>query len=206
VTPDKIADKMMRMMKEDWTCRNLQVKVVPFENDSLTQAGRFQAIVMTADAISRKGITVAPVYVKAFDVTVDLYSLYYKNKLRTPSRKNAVIDAKISESDLNELLAMKDMPIKNPSVDLGDGKLTFTGQYQALFGHKLIMEAKIQVADHRKVNLIPTRVTVNGVPLPAGPVRSLLSKLNPLLDLNEVPLSPTLDSLTVTPTHLLLKG
>jgi len=206
VTPQKIAEKMSRIAKQRWTSKNLTIKVVPFQNDSLTQAGRFQAIVLKADSISRKGITVAPIYVKAFDVTLDLYTLYYKNEIKTSKRKNTIINAKISETSLNKLLAMKDMPIKNPKVDFGTGKLTFTGKYQAIFGHNLLMEAKLEVADHRKVNLIPTRVSVNGVPLPAGPVRSLLSKLNPLLDLQDVPLSPTLDSLTITPTSIILKG
>ncbi len=206
VTPEKIADKMGRIIKQKWACSNLQIKVVPFQNDELTQAGRFQAIVFKADAISRKGITVAPVYIKAFDITVDLYKLYYKNDIRTPRRKNTIIDAKISEANLNKLLAMKDMPIKNAKVDLSSGKLTLTGDYQAIFGHNLLMEARVEVADHRKINLIPTRVSVNGVPLPAGPVRSLLAKLNPLLDMEEVPLSPTLDSLAITPTDIVLKG
>jgi hydroxypyruvate isomerase len=144
---------MVRIIKQKWTCKNLKIKVVPFHNDSMTQAGRFQAIVFRADSISRKHITVAPIYVKAFDVTIDIYALFYKDKIRTTKRKKTVVDI-----------------------------LTFTGEYAAVFGHHLLMEAKLQIVDHRKINLVPTKVKVNGIPLPSGPVRSLLSKVNPLLD------------------------
>ena len=206
VTPEKVRDKIVKIIKEKWTCKNLQVKVIPFQSDSMTQAGRFQAIVFQADAISRKHITVAPIYVKAFDVTIDIYTLFYKNKIRTSKRKKTVVEAKMSETDLNKLLQMKDMPIKDPAVDFGDNILTFTGEYAAVFGHRLLMEAKLQIVDHCKINLVPTKVKINGIPLPAGPVRSLLSKVNPLLDMSEVPLQPRLDTITITPTHIIMKG
>ncbi len=206
VTPTKVQDKMVRIIKQKWTCKNLKIKVVPFDNDSMTQAGRFQAIVFRADSISRKHITVAPIYVKAFDVTIDIYALFYKDKIRTTKRKKTVVEARMSETNLNKLLKMKDMPIKNPHVDFGDNILTFTGEYAAVFGHRLLMEAKLQIVDHRKINLIPTKVRVNGIPLPSGPVRSLLSKVNPLLDMSEVPLQPKLDTITITPTHIIMKG
>ena len=206
VTPEKVRDKIVKIIKEKWTCKNLDVKVVPFANDGMTQAGRFQAIVFQADAISHKHITVAPIYIKAFDITIDIYELFYKSHIYSAKRKNGAIEAKISEADLNKLLQMKDMAIKNPRVDFGDNALTFTGKYAAVFGHDLLMEAKLQIVDHRKINLVPTKVKINGVPLPAGPVRSLLSKVNPLLDMSEMPLHPELDSITITPTHIIMKG
>ncbi|MFP3904557.1 MAG: DUF2993 domain-containing protein, partial [Armatimonadota bacterium] len=195
VTAEKIQDKMRHIITGKWTCKNLVIKVVPFQSDSLTQSGRFQAIVFSADSISDNGVTVAPIYVKSFDVTIDLYTLYYKNKIRTKRRKNTVITAQISEKDINTLLKMKEMPVENPKIDFQQDKLVFTGKYEAVFGHNLVMEAKLEVVNRRKINLVPTKVTVNGIPLPTGPVRSLLSKINPLLDLNEVPLTPKVDSL-----------
>ncbi|MFO7945890.1 MAG: LmeA family phospholipid-binding protein [Armatimonadota bacterium] len=206
VTPEKIETKIKRIITEKWTCKNLVVKVVPFQSNSLTQSGRFQAIVFSADSIYHNGVTVAPIYVKAFDVTLDLYKLYYKNDIRTKRRKNTIINAQISEKDINTLLKMKNMPVKNPKIDFQQDKLVFTGKYEAVFGHNLMMEAKLEVVDHRKINLVPTKVTVNGIPLPTGPVRSLLSKINPLLDLNEVPLTPKVDSLKVLPDHIEIKG
>jgi hypothetical protein len=206
VTPDKVRDKIVRIIQQKWSCKNLDVKVVPFSNDALTQAGRFQAIVFQADAITHEHITVAPIYIKAFDVTIDIYTLFYKDKIRTTKRKNTIAEAKMSEADLNKLLQMKEMPIKNPRVAFGNNVLTFTGEYAAVFGHNLMMQAKLQIVDHRKINLVPTKVKVNGIPLPAGPVRSLLSKVNPLLDMSEMPLDPTLDTISITPTHIVMKG
>ncbi len=206
VTPQKVEDKMANIIQSRWTCKNLVIKAIPFQNDTLTQQGRFQAIVFQADSIYRKGITVAPVYIKAFDVTVDTYQLFYKNTVRTPKRQKTIIDAKISESDLNKLLVMKEMPIKEPQVKFGNGKLTFTGKYTAMFNHNLLMEAKLQVEKNSKVNLVPTKVSVNKVPLPAGPVKSLLSKINPLLDTSDMPLEPRFSTIIITPKFIELKG
>jgi hypothetical protein len=144
--------------------------------------------------------------VKAFDVTLDTHQLFSKDNIRTTRRKNTIIKAEISEKDINTLLEMKDMPVDNPHIDFCNGKLIFTGKYQAIFGHSLRMEAKLQVQNKRKINLVPTKVTVNGIPLPAGPVRTLLSKVNPLLDLNEVPLTPKIESLTIKPDRVEIKG
>lgn len=206
VSAPKIADKMKRIIASNWTCKNLQVKVVPFENDAYTQAGRFSAIVFQADEVDNKGVVTAPVYIKAFDATVDMYALYYKDKISITKRKNTAIEAKVSEQSLNTMIARKkDLPIKNARVDLGNGIMTCTGDYQAVVGHKLMMQAKFVVENSTKINLVPTKVTVNGIPLPAGPVKSLLAKLNPILDLTKMPLSPTLDTVTITDTHIILK-
>lgn len=206
ITASTVQSKMKQIITSKWKCKKLVVKVVPFESDALTRSGRFEAIVFSADSIYHNGVTVAPIYVKSFDVTLDMHQLFSKNNIRTKHRKKTVIKAQISEKDINTLLEMKDMPVENPRIDFSKDKLTLTGKYQAIFGHNLQMEAKLVVEKKRKINLVPTRVTVNGIPLPAGPVRTLLSKVNPLLDLNEVPLTPQIESLKITPKHIELKG
>lgn len=208
ITASSVQAKMKKIITNKWKCKKLVVKVVPFESDALTRSGRFQAIVFAADSIQDDGVTVAPIYVKSFDVTLDMDKLFSKEKdrIRTKRRKKTVIRAEISEKDINKLLEMKEMPVENPHIDFGRNKLTFTGKYTAVFGHNLKMEAKLEVKDKRKINLVPTRVSVNGIPLPSGPVRTLLSKVNPLLDLNEVPLTPKIESLKIMPGHIELRG
>ena len=60
--------------------------------------------------------------------------------------------------------------------------------------------------DHRKINFVPTAVSVNGIPLPAGPLRSMLSKLNPLIDFANIPLQPRVDEIKVEKDYILIKS
>ena len=48
--------------------------------------------------------------------------------------------------------------------------------------------------------------TVGGLPLPTAPLRTLLKKINPLLDLQKIPMSPKVDRLIVQPGYLSVQG
>ncbi|MCX7599260.1 MAG: LmeA family phospholipid-binding protein, partial [Armatimonadetes bacterium] len=114
---------------------------------------------------------------------------------------------KLSEDDLNRALQLKDdMPIKNVRAELSNGLITFTGTYQLGWGHRLLLSGKLVPKNRYEIHFVPTKATVNGIPIPAGPLRNLLNKLNPLLDMAEVPLKPEVRSIKIYSGILEVQG
>ena len=61
-------------------------------------------------------------------------------------------------------------------------------------------------ADRRGINLVPTKASVGGVPMPAGPLNSVLSKMNPLVDFKKLPLSPRVQKIMINSNAMTVTG
>ncbi len=206
VSAEGVRNRISSKIRERYKVKNLVVKVVPFQSDYWTQRGRFKSIVVSADRIERKGIAICKAYTKAFDVTLDIRELYEELDVETKSRKKTVFTGRIYKDDLNKLLALKETPIKDLAVEFEDNKLVCTGTYRFGFGHNLRMVGKLTVEDHRTVHFVPTAASVNGIPLPTGPLRTMLNKLNPIIDFQTIPLKPRIDSIEIKDDYILIKG
>ncbi len=206
VSAEGVRNRISAKIKERYKVKNLVIKVIPFQSDYWTQRGRFKSIVVSADRIERKGIAICNAYTKAFDVTLDIARLYERGEVETKSRKKTIFSGRIYKDDLNKLLALKETPIKNLAVDFEDGKMVFTGTYRFGFGHHLRMVGKLNVENHSKVHFVATAASVNGIPLPAGPLRTVLNRLNPLIDFQTIPLKPRIDNIQIKDNYILIKG
>ncbi len=206
VSAEGVRNRISSKIREKYEVKNLVVKVVPFQSDYWTQRGRFKSIVISADRIERKGIAIRNAYTKAFDVTLDIRELYEELDVETKSRKKTVFSGRIYKDDLNKLLVFKETPIEDLAIEFEDNKLVCTGTYRFGFGHSLRMVGELNVEEHRKVNFVPTAVSVNGIPLPAGPLRAMLNKLNPLIDFQTIPLKPRIDEIEIKDNYILIKG
>ena len=206
VTTEGVRNRISQKIHGKYHVENLQIKVVPFASDYWTQQGRFQAIVVSADRVTRKGIDIRKVYIKAFDVTLDIAELYKEGDVETTSRRNTTLSVRVYKGDLNKLLAKKKSTIQNLHVEFQDHKLVVTGKYQLLFGYNLRMVGKLQVKNRRQVDFVPTAASVNNIPLPTGPLRQVLSKLNPLVDFHELPLRPSIDKVEIKDDYILVNG
>ena len=181
--------------------------VQPDPNPNRASSGWFKLIAVTADAIQRRGVKLAPVIIKVWDVHIDLNKFLSKGKLVCYAKGRDYYFAKLSEADLNRALRLKkNMPIKNVKAYLRDGRIIFTGVYHLAFGHRLRLEGKLVPKKGSEVHFIPTRASVNGIPIPAGPLRLLMRKLNPLLDMKNVPLHPTVRSIVIRNGYLTISG
>ncbi len=194
-------------MTSHWKCTNLRVVVQNYSDSSKARQGWFRYIEVSADAIERRGVRLAPASVKAWDVHLDLPTLLNRGKLVCYYRSKTHYYCKLSEADLNRALRLKkNMPIKNVHAYLRDGRIIFTGIYHLAMGHKIRLEGKLVPKNKYQVHFVPTRASVNGVPIPAGPLRVLLRKLNPLLDLRDVPLKPEVKSVVIKRGYLTVSG
>ncbi len=206
VSAEGVRNRISSKIRGRYKVNNLVIKVVPFESDYWTQRGRFKSIVVSADRIERKGIAICNAYTKAFDVTLDIGELYNGGDIETKSRKKTIFSGRIYKDDLNKILKFKETPIEGLAVGFEDNKLVCTGTYRFGFGHNLRMEGKFKVENHSKVHFVPTAASVNGIPLPAGPLRALLNKLNPLIDFQTIPLKPRIDHIEIKDNYILVKG
>lgn len=206
VSAEGVRNRISSKIRGKYKVKNLVVKVVPFQSDYWTQRGRFKSIVISADRIERKGIAICNAYTKAFDVTLDIRKLYEELDVETKSRRKTIFSGRIYKDDLNKLLVFKDTPIEDLAIEFEDNKLVCTGTYRFGFGHSLRMVGELKVEDHRNVNFVPTAASVNGIPLPAGPLRAMLNKLNPIIDFQTIPLKPRIDKIEIKDNYILIKG
>jgi hypothetical protein len=70
----------------------------------------------------------------------------------------------------------------------------------------MYLAGKLEVKNHQEINFVPIKASVNGIPIPAGPLGVLLDKLNPIVDTADVPLHPTIRNVTVADGYVVLSG
>jgi hypothetical protein len=205
VTSDQIATRLRNKINSKWKTSGLQVCVKPM-SDADTQKGRFAAIGVQANSVIVSDVKLTGVCISATDVTLDLNQLVRKNQVVTTRRKTGHFIANVSETDLNKALTYKKNSIENLRVALGNDRLTFTGKYKFGLSTRLKLEGKLESPDHYRVNFVPTKASVSGIPLPTGPLKTVLRKMNPLLDLKKIPLSPRINKIVVQQGLLTMSG
>lgn len=205
LTSDQVCTRIRNKVNSKWKTSNLKVTVTP-SSEAETAKGRFKAINVTANSVVISDVKLTGVNISATDVTLDLDQLVRKNQVVTKRRKTGHFTARVSESDLNKALTHKKKSIENLKVVLSGGKLIFTGKYKFGIGANLKLEGRLETPDHYKVNFVPTKASVNGIPLPAGPLKGVLKKMNPLLDFKTVPLTPRIERINVGTGSLTMSG
>jgi len=205
LTSDQVCTRIRNKINQKWQTTSLKVAVSPY-NATETSKGRFSAINVAASSVLIDGIKLTGVKISASDVTLDLNQLVRSNQVVTTKRKTGHFVARVSQSDLNKALTHKKNTIQNLQVVLANGTLTFTGTYKFGLGANLKLEGRLETPDHYKVNFVPTRASVNGIPLPAGPLKIVLQRINPLLDFKKVPLNPRIEKIIISGGLLTMSG
>lgn len=205
ITSDQVTTRIRNKINSKWATSGLKVTVVPI-NATETAKGHFQKISVTANSVMLRDVKLTGVNINATDVTLDLNELVRKNQVVTTRRKSGHFTARVSEGDLNKALSHKKDTIQDLRVALSNDTLTFTGKYKLGLGANLKLVGRLESPDHYKVNFIPTHAAVNGIPLPAGPLKMVLSKMNPLLDFRTIPLNPRVEKISVQSGCLTMSG
>ena len=205
ITSDQVCTRLRNKINQRWQTTNLKVSVTPY-NATETDRGHFSAINVSASSVCISDVKLTGVQISATDVTLDLSQLVRSNQVVTTKRRSGHFMARVSQSDLNKALAHKKNTIKNLQVTLANGMLTFTGKYKFGLTARLRLEGRLETPDHYKVNFVPTRASVNGLRLPAGPLKPVLKKINPLLDFKKVPLNPRIEKIIVWGGAVTLSG
>ena len=205
VTLTQVKNGIIRCMNKDFKCTNLQVTLVPFNDQALTDQGRFEAIKITMDKAEFEGVLMHDLFLKAYDVTVHLPTLFDRTKLFTTQCKRTDISATLNESELNEAFKTKDMPIQNFKVKFNNGKLEVTGNYRLVWGNNLKMIARLDPKDDG-VHLVAEKLWVNGLAIPVGQIKKVLDRMNPLIDIGQLPFKPRVDKIEINADTVSVSG
>ena len=207
-TDEQFRHKLATKIGERWKCQDLKIELYPYSDPAKAGAGWYKYIAIKAtDAVHPSGVRMAPVSIEAWDIHFSLSKLFQSNEVVVLSKSAERYSTKLSEVDLDRAAKLKhDMPIQNVKVDLSNGLITFTGVYKLVFGHNLFLQGKLEVKDHQEINFVPLKASVNGIPIPAGPLKVLMNKLNPIVDTADVPLHPTIRNVTVADGYVVLTG
>jgi|LSQX01.2.fsa_nt_gb uncharacterized protein YpmS len=206
ITADQVGTRIRNKINSKWQTSNLRVTVVPF-SQAKTNSGQFKQIKITANSVKVKNIKLAPVTITANEVTMNLDALVRRNEIETRGAKSTSFSTRVTQADLNKALALKKGPVQNLRCELGSNKITFFGTYKMGLAANLRIEGKlVPSADRRGINLVPTKASVGGVPMPAGPLNSVLSKMNPLVDFKKLPLSPRVQKIMINSNAMTVTG
>jgi hypothetical protein len=199
-----VESKLRAKFNSKWTAKNLSLKVVPYPSQARTDKGQFSEISLKADSAEnkRQHIRIVDILVNVRDVDLDLGALWKNNEVVVQSRKLGSCHVKLLEEDVNRLLALKHTPIENLRADFGPGAITFTGKYR----FNVRLAGTLSIRNAQEIWFEPTQASIGVVGIPAGIVKQFLSKLNPLVDMADVPLQPRLRSIQVTDRSIVITG
>lgn len=206
VTADQIATSLRNSIACRWRSTDLKVQVTPYAGCAGLDQGRIKRISVTATSVTMEGIKMTGVKLSADDLVMDVPKLVHSRLVIITRRRADTIQCRVGEADLNKALALKPNGIQNLHVTLGDGVLTFTGTYKLALGANFMLQGRMETPDNYKINFVPTKASVNGVPLPTGPLKMILSKVNPLIDFHKVPMQPKIDRIIVESGYLAVVG
>ncbi|MCE5216469.1 DUF2993 domain-containing protein [bacterium] len=200
VTAQDVENKLRAKITKDWSVSNLRVTVVPYDSQARTDKGEFAKIFVAADAAEqkRKHIRIVEFRIESSNVDIDLAGLLKHNDVTVQSQHLDTCHVKLLETDVNKLLALKKTPIKDLRADFGTNQVAFTGRYQ--FNVKLT--GTLEVRKGYEIWFKPTKASVGVLGIPVGIVNQFLAKMNPIIDLRDVPLQPKVKVINIRPGYI----
>jgi hypothetical protein len=200
VTAKDVENKLRAKVTEKWHTDNLRVTVVPYDSQARTNKGQFAKIFVAADAAQQKEkhIRIVEFEISAKDVDLDLDALMNHNEVTVQSEKLSSCHVKLMKDDVNRLLALKDTPIENLRAEFGNNEITFSGKYH--FNIKLT--GTLEVKNTYEIWFKPTQASIGILSIPTGIVNQFLSKMNPIVDMRDVPLRPRIKVINIRPTYI----
>jgi hypothetical protein len=214
VTAEAVAKQIDTQLRGCLDFDGLKVTVVPCDDKACAGQGHFQTIEVTCDAARVQQFAFRDFHVKASDVTLDLDKLFADKPAvkRLPGGGQTTICGKVLEADMNALLKdnhsawIRNSGLKNMTVKFTEGAITFAGDAKQLLGAHVEVTGGIKVHDASLMDFVPTGAKVNEIPVPIVLVKDLLSKFNPLYNFADLPLSPTIETVTISTGYILVQG
>jgi hypothetical protein len=117
-------------------------------------------------------------------------------------------NAQIMESDLNDYLNSKKLPLQKAQINLQNSKLILQGNYPIFLDQTvpIKLEGNFEMKDETKVNLNINRLNVANIGIPEFALNMLEQKINPLTDLQKAKLPLFIKILVIVPGGLSLQG
>lgn len=138
---------------------------------------------------------------------IQLNELYSEGKLRISTMQASDFYLKIQQAHMNQALLDKDLPLESPELRFLDGYMEFKARFRTLFIKQLVeTRGHFEVKDQHEIHFIPFRLKLNHIPLPGFIKNTIRNKINPVLDLKNFPLAGEVESITIHPGILEIRG
>lgn len=142
-----------------------------------------------------------------FKPRIQLNDLYSEGKLRISTMQASDFYLKIQQVHMNQALQEKKLPLENPELRFLDGHMEFKARFRTLFIKQLVeTKGNFEVKDQHEIHFIPFRLKLNHIPLPGFVKNTIRNKINPVLDLKNFPLAGEVESITIHPGILEIRG
>jgi hypothetical protein len=141
------------------------------------------------------------------DAKVEVISLFRGEKMKIEPGYRADLRIEITEADLNKFVKVKSEKIKvsNPLIKFKDGAIELTGSTKYMFA-KIEFKGigSFRIEKGNVIHFIPRKLTVNKLKMPGYVLKSIIKKINPILDMNRFPFKTVLRSIDVKDGKLVI--
>lgn len=204
VTKDLVLQILKAKIDDNFKTSNAKYVITPHSSSARTAKGQFAFMSISADWAEDRDahFKLTDVYVSAKNVQLDAAALTRDRKIRVLSREMGKCRVRLYETDVNRALSLKDTPIQNLKADFGTGTVTFTGKYTV----NIKLTGRLEIRNRSEIWFVPTQASIGILGVPIGIVNKFLGSLNPVIDMRDLPLEPTIKSITVTPAYIDVTG
>lgn len=169
--------------------------------------GYFKQISLVARPAHVRKLAVSELNLNALDVRIDVPALLNEGRVRTLESRTS-LRAVVSEDDVTALLARgkstREMGLRVRYNSDGSMRVSGNLNYPLLNG-PVSGVARLRVSSDYKVNLDISSLKLRGAEVPSFVRQHLMSRVNPVIDYEDVPFRPRLSSLSVQGTRAILK-
>ncbi len=173
-----------------------------------SREGFFAQIAIAGRPAKVRKLQISELSLSSHDVQVDVPYLFSTGKVRTLSSRTS-LRAVVTEDDVTQLLAQgkgtRDMGLRvrfNP-----DGSMRVSGRLNyTLLSGPVEGLARLRLTNDFKVNLDVISLKLRGVEVPGFVRRQLMSRVNPVINYEDVPFRPHFSGLSVQGTRATLRA
>jgi hypothetical protein len=172
--------------------------------------GRVERLVFDATEARLNDLPLTRFVITVTDLRFDLLYALKEHDFRITDVDEARVEAMITARDLEAYLSARMPPIKEPHLELSLEGIHLTAHADfGLLEAPLELTGRLAMAPPKEVHLLDSQLWLNKLPVPAALARTLLGKINPLLDLDQLtdlPLPILLEELEAQPGQVVFRG
>lgn len=184
-------------------------KIIPVSNEKEAAQGHLSLVTLECSPVEiKKKLTMETLRIHAEDVVIDSEKLMKTDDLIVKSSKHVSLSASITANQFTSFLARgkhtKDMNIK---VKYVNEKLHISGNWKLLFfSGPLTTVGRLVVAKKDEIHFKVDSLQLNGIGAPRSLINKFEQSINPVVESNDLPLSPPISTVKFKGDALLISG
>lgn len=187
--------------------KGVKIELVPAAEPSRLLAGCFDEIRVCLEETEVKGLRIRHAEFRIRNAILDYGKLLEEQKFRFRKEGETDLLLAVRERDLNELFRVKagKMKLRNPSIDLREDGVRFSGGLRVLFFRNHVKVAgQFVVKDGSQIYFKPRWMNLDMLPIPGFVLRTIARRINPIASFERFKFHVRLDRIRTTREGLYL--